>query len=281
MRPICKLIFTFLLIPILSTVVMSQDVIIKKDGEKVKAKIVEINDTQIKYYEFRDINNLIFTLDRALIKEIKFESGTKYKEEQPGSSEVYYADDRINNLKINFFAIGVGDLVFSFERAIDAGSSWESSLKIFGLGFSEVYQGDRRGLGLNLGYKLKLGSIFKTSNSYRPKHILHGGYFRPVVGYSYNKSEYFQRIEKKSYASFGIDLGIQWILRNTVSLDLYLGFHYYGGSFTAGDQNSDVIGIYNDIEDGDLIGSDNRALAFGIRVGGLFSKKGIKNKKSR
>lgn len=285
MRLINKLILTFILVPILSTIGLAQDIIIKKDGEKMKAKIIEINDTQIKYYEFRDINNLIFTLDRALIKEIKFESGTKYKEERPGTSEVYYAEDRINNLKLNFFTIGSGDLILTFERSIDAGSSWEATLKIYGIGDGSEFSSDS-GFGFNGGYKLKFGSLFKKSNEYRPKHILHGGYFRPVLGYSRSKREFDfgannRFTESDSYAHFGLDLGKQWILRNSISIDLFLGFHYYGGSFTSSDPNADRFNVFNEIEDGDLAGGDNRAVAFGLRVGGLFTKKGIDKKKTR
>lgn len=286
MRLFYKLILTSLFVSLVSTIMFSQDIIIKKDGEKVKAKIIEINDTQIKYYEFRDINNLIFTIDRALIKEIKFESGTKYKEERPGSSEVYYAEDRINNLKLNFFTIGDGDLLFTFERAIDAGSSWEATLKIYGLGDGSDFNSDDSGFGINGAYKLKFGNLFKKSSEYRPKHILHGGYLRPVLGYSYSKREFDFNAnnrfrESDSYVHFGLDIGKQWILRNTISIDLFLGFHYYGGSFTSSDPNADRFNIFNDIEDGDLVGSENRAVAFGLRVGGLFSKMGVKKKKTR
>lgn len=261
----------------------AQDIIIRKDGEKIKAKIVEINDTQIKYHEFRDINDLLFTIDRALIKEIRFETGTKYKEERPGSSDLYFSEDRINALKINFFTIGEGNLILTYERALDPGSSFESTLKIYGIGDNDFE--NNSGAAINFGYKLKLGNLFKKSNEYRPKHILHGGYFRPVLGYSYNKitfSEISNRLtEKDSYVHFGLDLGKQWILRNSVAFDIYIGFHYYGGSFTTSDPNADVFRRPNDIFDGDLNGTANRAVAFGFRVGGLFTKKGIKKEKTR
>jgi len=283
MKTIWRFLFSGILAALISSAGFAQDIIIKKDGDKVKAKIVEINDTQIKYYEFRDINNLLFTLDRALIKEIKFESGTKYKEERPGISEVYYAEDNIHNVKLNFLAIGGGDLILTFERAIDAGSSWEATFKLYGLGDGAGSQ-DQSGVGLNVGYKLKFGNLFKNSNEYRPKHILHGGYFRPILGFSSSTSKFDfgrnnTREEKDSYAHFGVDLGKQWILRNAVSIDLYLGFHYYGGSFTSDDPNADRFDIYNDVENGDIVGGDNRALTFGLRLGGLFSKKGIAKKK--
>lgn len=278
-RPIICILLSFFAISFCG----AQDIIIKKDGEKVKAKIVEINDTQIKYYEFRDINNLLFTIDRALIKEIRFETGTKYKEERPGSSDLYYLEDRINALKINFFTLGEGNLILTYEKSLDPGSSLETTLKIYGIGDSDFE--NNSGAALNFGYKFKLGSIFKKSNEYRPKHILHGGYFRPVLGYSYNKitfSEISNRLtEKDSYVHFGLDLGKQWIVRNSIAFDIYIGFHYYGGSFTTNDPNADVFRRANDIFDGDLNGTSNRAVAFGFRVGGLFGKKGLSDDKTR
>lgn len=115
--------------------------------------------------------------------------------------------------------------------------------------------------------------------------MLHGGYFRPVVGYSYSRRNFpniSNRLsEKDSYAHFGIEIGKQWILRNSIALDLYGGFHYYGGSFTTNDPNADVFRRNSDITDGDLNGFDNRAFAFGFRVGGLFGTKSIEKKKSR
>lgn len=283
MKLFTKLLLTFLLMGLYGSAAYTQDIIIKKDGEKVKAKIVEINDTQIKYYEFRDINNLLFTMDRALIKEIKFETGTKYKEEQPGSSDLYYLEDRINNLKVNFPALGGGHLVLTFERAIDPGSSWEGTFKLYGLGSDDFR--DRSGFGLYGGYKLKFGNIFKKSNEYRPRHLLHGGYFRPVLGYSYSKatfSDISNRLsETDSYIHFGIEIGKQWILRNTISIDLYAGFHYFGGSFTTNDPNADIFRRAADIEDADIAGGDNRAISFGWRVGGLFGKRSIGKDKKR
>lgn len=157
MKLFTKLLFSLFLVGSIGTIGFAQDIIVKKDGEKVKAKIVEIGDTQIKYYEFRDINNLLFTMDRALIKEIRFETGTKYKEERPGSSELYYLEDRINNIKVNFLALGDGDIILTYERAIDPGSSFEGTVKFYDIGNDE--NGDKSGFGIYGGYKLKFGNL--------------------------------------------------------------------------------------------------------------------------
>ncbi len=286
MNPTYKILITVIISVFSISGMIAQDIIIKKDGSKIKAKIIEITDTQIRYNEFRDINDLIFTMDRALIREIRFESGTKYKEERPGTDAAYFADDRISNLKINFFSIGDGNLILTYERAIDPGSSWEATLKVYGIGDGTAEFSDNdSGFGFYGGYKFKLGNIFKKSSEYRPKHILHGGYFRPVLGYSYSRTDFEFRsnrsFEKDSYVHFGLDIGKQWIIRNAIALDLSIGFHYYGGSFTSDDPNADIFNISNSINDGDLTGAENRAVSFGFKVGGLFSKQGIDKKKTR
>lgn len=283
MKPIYKNTLIILLFPFIISTAISQDIIVKIDGEKIKAEIVEINSTRIKYYNFRDVNNLVFTIDRALVKEIKFESGNRYKEERPGSSDLYYQEDKIHNVKINFLALNYGDLIFSFERAIDSGSSLEATMKIMGVWESDNwYEDDRAGFGLNVGYKLKLGDLFKKSYEYRPKHLLQGSYFRPVLGYTWSQYVYsIYESEVHSYGHFGLDFGHQLILRNAVSLDLFAGFHFYGGSFKNRDSGGDTPLRDKYLEDGDFIGDHNRALAFGLRVGGLFTKQGARKNKMK
>jgi len=285
---IAKLIITISLIFIGSALCSGQDIIVKKDGHEVQAKIVEINDTQIKYYEFSDINNLLFIIDRALIKEIRFESGVEYLEDQKewsGNSEIYYAGDRINNVKVNFYSLGSGDLILTYERALGIGSSAEATVKVYGIGDGDSNQNDN-GVGIYLGYKIKMLGIFKNTTEFRLMHILEGGYFRPVIGYSYSKSRgqsifSARRVEKDSYVHIGLDVGKQWILRNYISFDLYIGYHLYGGSFTTSDRFAEEFNQVNTINDGDINGRGNRALAFGFRIGGLFSKMGVKKVKSR
>jgi len=63
-------------------------------------------------------------------------------------------------------------------------------------------------------------------------------------------------------------------------MEVYLGFHYYAGSFRRTDSSSDRVSSDDYLHHGDLFGGDNRAISFGVRIGGLFTKKGIGNKKS-
>ncbi len=263
----------------------AQDVITKKDGKKIKVIIKEVSDTEIKYVDYRDVEGVVFVMDRALIREIKFAYGEKIKEEGPNQERAYFVDDRNQNIKLNFSAIGANFTILSYERSIDPSSTLEFSLKIPGIGIRQDGGDNLSGIGLTAGYKLKIGSVFK-GDGYRPKHILAGGYFRLVAGYIYlvEKSSFRNAKTKRSSGHVGIELGQQWILSNRAAFDIYLGFHYFGGS-SQFESNGAIFDDFNDDEliGGDVFGFENTAGSIGIRIGGLFGNYGnaTKNKKKR
>jgi len=263
----------------------AQDVITKKDGKKMKVIIKEVSDTEIKYVDYRDVEGVVFVMDRALIREIKFAYGEKIKEEGPNQDVAYFVDDRNQNIKLNFTAINVGFTILTYERVIDPASSLEYSLKIPGLGINRN-NSDLSGIGFAVGYKLKIGSVFK-GDGYRPKHISAGGYFRLLAGYVYTveKRNRFQQGDTKttrSSAHIGIELGKQWILSNRAAFDIYIGYHYYGGSYGF-ESNGATFDRFNDDEllGGDILGFDNNAFSIGLRIGGLFGNYGKATKKKK
>jgi hypothetical protein len=283
----------FVLGTMFSAQLFAQDVIIKKNGDKINVVIKELSDTEVKYTNYKDPNGIIFTMDRALIREIKFSYGGKIKEEGPNQDESYYIDDKRNNIKLNFTAISVGWGILTYERSLNPSSSIEASIKIPGLGITRDDQ-KLSGLGLNAGYKLKLGSIFQKEG-YRPKHLLHGKYFRPNLGYTFTKTTNEngsglgndRATVNRSFINFGLDFGSQYILNNVVSLDWYFGFHYYGGGIDKIVQNGNnipvdaVSGDYIDLRGGDMVGGGNVAFNIGLRVGILFDSKDDPKKKKR
>lgn len=277
-----RILLSLLVLLSLCLSIEAQDTIIKKDGEQIKAKIIEVNEAEIKYYEVNDMDNLLFTMDRNLIDEIMFGSDRMVKAQRASNN---YEDDRINNLKFNFVALAGRNIILTYERALNPKSSFETTLKMYDFG-NDAFEIDRSGFGFYFGYKRKLSSIFKYIDLYNTKHILRGGYIRYVAGYSYSKIEdNFQFggfSETDSYGHVGLELGQQWIVQNTVSLDIYMGGHYYAGSFKTNDPSTLRFPIYSSIQNGDLFGGRNLAFAIGLRVGGLFVKRGKdKSKKNK
>lgn len=266
-QPLMKSVLFITLILVGFLTVHAQDVITLRTGEKIDAEIIEVNDLEIKYREYSDPDGIIFTMSRGKIREIRYETGRREKEEGPGVDPAFYIDDHVNNIKVNFLGLGGGHTILTYERGLSPKNSVEAQLKISGLGFQN--ESGKSGIGLDVGYKLKLGSLYKKRDEYRPKHLLEGSYFRPVLGFnsaSYDEGQY----RRYTYAHFGLDIGVQWILSNIVSLDLFTGWHYFGGSFKQR-YMGDI--YYQDWWDGNLGAvTNNSAMAFGLNVGILFGK---------
>ena len=73
-------VFSFLL---LSFNVFSQDKIVRKGGEILEVKILEISPNEIKYYIFSDPTGPIFIMDKDRILEVIFENGRVERYESP------------------------------------------------------------------------------------------------------------------------------------------------------------------------------------------------------
>ncbi len=258
----------------------AQDVVIKKDGTKMNVIIKEVNDKTIKYVEPKDPNGIIFTIDKALVKEVKFSYGKQMQVKNPETNTTYYADDKINNFTLNFIAISGNTLGLGYERAIKPGQSFFAEAKIYGAGIKTSDEKSRSGFGLDVAYRLKIKSLF-NANDYRPKHLLHGSYFSPVLGFSTGTFEYINGYNndnlhnkyKHSIVHFGIQYGKEWILQNTMSIDASIGFHYYGGN---AEQNEKA---FEPVRMGNMIGNQNKLFAFNLRIGLLAGKKGLSKKK--
>lgn len=70
-----KHIFLFLMVvPLLSK---SQDFIFKKNGDEIKAKIIEIGKDEIKYKKFENPEGPIYVMEKSIIFLIKYENGSK------------------------------------------------------------------------------------------------------------------------------------------------------------------------------------------------------------
>jgi hypothetical protein len=258
----------------------AQDVIIKKDGTKMGVSIKEIGNKFIKYVDPIDSNGIIFTIDKALVKEVKFGYGKNMKIENPETNSVYYVGDKKNNFTLNFTSIGANTLALGYERSLKPGQSVFVEAKIYGIGIKIRDEKTRSGFGLDLAYRLKIKSLFNV-NEYRPKHLLHGSYFSPTLGFSNGEFEYVDSYYtdenynkyKHSIVHFGLQMGKEWILQNTISLDASVGFHYYGGNAKQNEKSFEPVRL------GNMIGNQNKIVSFNLRIGILSGTKGLIKKK--
>lgn len=72
-----KSIFTLLAFIAISITAYSQDVITQKSGEDIQAKILEVNQTEVKYKKFDNQNGPTFSILKSNILMVRYENGTK------------------------------------------------------------------------------------------------------------------------------------------------------------------------------------------------------------
>lgn len=258
----------------------AQDIIIKKSGEKLEVVIKKIEKNSINYYNFKDPNQVVFTIDKILVRAINFAYGNKLSMENPENNPYYYSDNKTNNILLNFSSFASNTIGLSYEKALKPRQSILVELKVYGLGNKGILEKRRNGVGLDVAYRLKVKSLFKKAQ-YKPKHILSGPYFSPIIGFSTGTIveeplfyDYDDTPEtyttSHTVAHFGLQYGRQWIIENLFSIDTSIGYHYYLGSVkdkTLGSNSNRSIRL------GNMIGDDNVLLSFNLRIGLLLGKK--------
>lgn len=257
----------------------AQDIITKKDGTELKVIIKEVTDNHIKYVDFRDPNGVVFTIDKVLISGVKFQYGQEVNIKDPEQNTLYYADDKINNIMFNFTSFAYNTLVFSYEKVVQPGRSWMLEAKIYGAGIKSEREISRSGFGLEYSYRLKTKSLFNYG-AYRPKHLLHGAYFAPAIGFSTGKHSYGDLFYEDDISNtshtvfhFGLYYGRQYVLQRILTVDASIGGQYYvGNEKHENTYEGEILRL------GNMIGGDNFLFSMNIRIGFLTGKSRLKKK---
>lgn len=88
-----KKILLFAAVILLSGVeVMAQDVIYKKNGDDIKAKVLEVGTNEVRYKLFDEPDGAIYTLKKTDILLITYETGRKEVFNERVSSDLYYTN---------------------------------------------------------------------------------------------------------------------------------------------------------------------------------------------
>jgi len=67
----------FLLAFLCSISMFAQDVIVKKDGSTIVCRVIELNDSEIIYKKWSDLNGSNYVMDKSLASAINYENGKK------------------------------------------------------------------------------------------------------------------------------------------------------------------------------------------------------------
>jgi hypothetical protein len=98
----------------------AQDVITKKNSDDIKAKVLEVTNSEIKFKRFEDINGPTFSLLKSEVLMVRYENGTKdvFNDKQSTSS----SDDEMR-------AKGTQDAKI-YYRGAKSGAGWTAAATV-------------------------------------------------------------------------------------------------------------------------------------------------------
>jgi hypothetical protein len=111
----------------------AQDKILRKNGQKLTVKIIEVGSTDIRYKNLDDPDGPVYVLERDRISKIEFANGKVEKFMIDLKDPELYKDQKAKALKINFIAPLIGYSEFSYEKSVGVGKSYELSSVSLGL----------------------------------------------------------------------------------------------------------------------------------------------------
>ena len=223
---------------------VAQDKIVKRNGEIISCKIVEILAESVKYNatDFGDVSfdlpiNQVEKLIFANGKEIVIDHAARAGESIEMNSQDLFLVQRKMDLKTEFISSMGGTFSLTFQKAITPEKSWELTAGIVGLGIRNP--DDAIGFASKFGYKFKRSPDYYLQKM-RYAHILKGSYVRPEIvfgAYSGTEPLYEEDYNRIKFAVL-INLGKQIVYSDRFVLDYYAGIGYgytndtgFSGSF--------------------------------------------------
>ena len=240
-----KSIMCLFVVILFTTTSYSQDLIFKRNGSQVKAKIIEIGTSEIKYKVPGNPDGPVYAIDKNSVNKIVYQNGREEVCVPDLKDMENYSGQLTKAIKIDFLSPLLGFTQISFEKSLGVGKSYEVSLGIIGLGKSNqleyydmgFHNVKRKQLGafVSAGYKFNKLPDFIFGRT-RFTHIMQGGYVKPILylgNYSENKVVYKSATQsynvEKQNTTFGalqIEFGKQWVFGEKFLLDIYWGIGY-------------------------------------------------------
>jgi hypothetical protein len=91
-----KIALTILSLVLTTTVSLSQDTILKKTGEEISARVLEVGNAEIVYKEFSNQEGPLLTLLKSDIFMIRYQNGAKDLFTEDATSEVAYSAEELS-----------------------------------------------------------------------------------------------------------------------------------------------------------------------------------------
>ena len=221
--------------------ISAQDLIVKTDSTKVEAKITEISDFEIKYYDWDNQSGPLFIVAVDKIAYIKFANGkiTNYSNHVNSLSTDLDAAaiNRKNILKVSPFSPMTGHLDFEYERVFSKRMTCVSEVGIIGVNANKY--ADNKGLGVFFsgGVRFYKGQEIREKNTFYNNNFS-GLYAQAKLGFEvYNFDyDYWEQTSTGSAektqnenvvgGSIMLGLGKQWVFGGRVTVDVGVALGY-------------------------------------------------------
>jgi len=221
--------------------ISAQDLIVKTDSTKVEAKITEISDFEIKYYDWDNQSGPLFIVAVDKIAYIKFANGkiTNYANHANSlSTDVDAAAiNRKNILKVSPFSPMTGHLDFEYERVFSKRMTCVSEVGIIGVNANKY--ADNKGLGVFFsgGVRFYKGQEIREKNTFYNNNFS-GLYAQAKLGFEVYNFDYnywtqtddgfteVTRDENVVGGSIMLGLGKQWVFGGRVTVDVGAALGY-------------------------------------------------------
>jgi hypothetical protein len=229
--------------------IKAQDIIVKKNNDQLRVKIIEIGTREIKFKLYDAPDGPIISMSKSDVKTIKIEGKSDVvlnMDDSPMSISNSAILDKTSAFKFNFFSPLSRHLAFSYEWMQKPGLNWEAGIGIIGPGVSIadlINDSKPKGAFLRGGAKFLIGNAGDIEiEGARYAHPLKGRYIK-IEGilntfsktFNVDTSNYwgggttsnYLRV-KNTYQSFclNIQYGRQYIVGNTLTIGYYLGVGY-------------------------------------------------------
>lgn len=228
---------------------LTEDIIVKKDGTVIKAKISELGASEVKYKLYTSPDGPVMTVKKQDVESVKIDGQVVYEyKADPYSVSNNSIMDKTSTLKFYFFSPLNHHIDFGYEWMNKPGFNWDVAVGIIGPSVVQNENREPRGVFLRGGPKFLLGSssdVVNEDTKDRYAHPLKGKYIKVEVilnafsttnridtmGYVYPPppvNTTGKLIYKKQYQSLTLNLqyGRQFIFGNAMSLAWYMGIGY-------------------------------------------------------
>lgn len=256
----------FLLLILISRGLVSQDIVYTSTGNKIKAKVTEINLTDIKYKDFSNLNGPTYVIPKSDVVLIEYQNGyrdiinanpkdyapAKIKEPSPEAKEKPNLHSFNKNLiSINALSLANGDLAVMYDREF---ANHHLNVSLLGaynfnsrMGFLNYYVADSKDFAKK-NFDLGVGLNFIPSNIKSVQYFL--GVFVKYMNYSYKEQVNTNNNQIKYVAANGSQTAFMfnngWIVRiaPTFNFKFFFAFGVPQYSPSIGEKHKNGVKFY-------------------------------------